>query len=133
MLPINSDVLLRAGIETRSTKTYRINFGTKRVTGMTDGREALIQWIWAVLNTERYKYAVFSRNFGIETGDLIGMPYNYVCAELEGRVRDALMIDERITGVEAFSFERKKNSVEVSFTVNSVYGDINQNTEVQYV
>lgn len=63
---------------------------------MYDGREAMEQVIYKILNTERYRYVVYSWNYGIELMDLFGMPADYVCPVLEKRISEALLQDDRI-------------------------------------
>lgn len=133
MLPNDYEILLNAKEMPRNTKTFNINFESKRIAGTAGEREALKQWIWAALNTPRYRYPIFSRNFGLETDNLIGMPFDYVCAELAARITDALSIDERITDVGSFEFEKKDGAAEVKFTVKTIYGDIDEGTAVRYV
>ena len=54
------------------------------------------QAIYKILNTERYQYVMYSWNYGIETLDLYGEPVSWGCPELESRIREALMTDDRI-------------------------------------
>ena len=45
-------------------------------------------------------------------------------AEAERRLREALLQDDRVLGVEEFRFARQGRSLAVSFLVRSVYGDL---------
>lgn len=103
---------------------YKMEIEGKRVTGMCDGAEAMKQAIFAILNTERYKYPVYSWNYGVELQDLIGMQVDYVMSELQRRITEALMQDDRIKEVDSFSFEKAENKIRVTFTVHTVFGDI---------
>lgn len=98
-----------------------------RIIGECDKIESLKQTIFKILNTERYEYPIYSWNFGVEFLDLIGEPVTYVCPEIERRIREALTTDDRIKGVDSFEFDTSnKGIVAVTFTVHSVYGDINE-------
>lgn len=111
-------------------KTYKLT-EKNRIRGETDGMRALKQSIYCVLNTERYQYPVYSWNYGIELMDLYGEPLTYVCPELERRIQEALLCDSRITGVSDFVFTfLQKGKIQVSFTVHSVYGNIEAKKEV---
>lgn len=107
-----------------SSKTYKMNEDNS-VKGYTDKLDAVKQAVYKILNTERYKYIMYSWNYGVELEDLFGEPISYVCPELERRITEALTWDSRISGVSDFAFDlSKKGTVLVSFIVHTVYGDI---------
>lgn len=105
------------------TKCPRIDFAKKRVVGWTDGNDAVSQFVYTILNVERYENLLHSWQFGIETNDLYGMPTDYVVAELKRRIEDALSVDERITSVDTFEFSIKGRTIAVKFVVHTTYGD----------
>lgn len=115
------------------TLTYRMDFQTKNIRGYTDEQEAMQQAIYKILLTERYAYPIYSWNYGIETLDLYGEPVSWVCPELERRIREALLYDTRITAVTNFQFDFSvKRSVHCSFTVHTVFGDIEAERTVNF-
>lgn len=131
MVP-NTDILL-ADIETEeyADKTYCMDFEKHTISGFCDGREAIKQSIYNILSTERYKYPVYSWDYGTETEDLYGEPVDYVCSEAERRIKDALSVDERITSCDEFNFTTpEKHVLNVTFTANTIYGDVGIETEV---
>lgn len=133
MIPSTNGFLSRGfTIEQQPTKTYKMNLDTeKSVGGYTDEQEAMIQAIYKILNTERYKYVMYSWNYGVELEDLFGEPVTYVVPELERRITEALMMDERILEVTDFEFDTsKKGTVRVSFTVNTKFGEVLAEKEV---
>ena len=68
---------------------------------------------------------IYSWNYGIELLDLYGEPVSYVCPELERRIKEALVQDDRIESVDTFNFELlDKRKVLVSFIVHTVFGDV---------
>ena len=44
------------------SKTYRIDFQTGRISGTVDGRDAMVQAIRKILQTERFQYLIYSWN-----------------------------------------------------------------------
>lgn len=90
--------------------------------GKTDELEAVQQAVYKILNTERYTYPIYSWNYGIELVDLFGQPIPWVYPELERRITEALVWDDRIDSVTDFEFENVKNEVRANFTVNTIYG-----------
>lgn len=111
--------------------TYKMDMDGKRVRGYTDGQEAVRQAIYKTLMTERYQYVMYSWNYGIELMDLYGEPTTYACPELERRITEALLWDDRITSVDNFSFVfPRKGVVHVSFTAHTLFGDVQAGREV---
>ena len=106
------------------SKTYYMNLDRSRIQGNTDEIESIPQAIYCVLNTERSKYLAYSDNYGIEFEELYGKPITYVIPELERRIKEALEWDTRIDSVDDFVFEEKGNSIHVTFTVHTIYGDV---------
>lgn len=118
-------------IETQPTHTYKMNLESGSIRGYTDKLEAIKQAIYKILLTERYQYLIYSSNYGIETLDLYGEPLSYVCPELERRISEALLWDDRIESISDFEFDlSKKGSVQVSFTVHTRFGDVQAEREV---
>lgn len=76
--------------------------------GSCDGLEAIKQAVYLILNVERYRYVIYSSNYGVEFDDLLGKPVPYVLPELKRRIEEALTQDDRITSVDGFEFETKK-------------------------
>ncbi len=120
-------------IEEQPGLTYRINADSCSVKGEADGLEAVKQAVYCILNTERYQYPIYSWNYGIELIDLYGEPVTYVCPELERRIREALLCDSRVQEVNGFEFDTaRKKEVHVSFTVKTVYGDVQAERRVKF-
>lgn len=130
MLPVREDINLIT--EEIPTNTYSMKIFGDRINGYTDKIEAMKQAIYKILNTERYQYAIYSWNYGIELKDLIGKPKNYCKVEIKRRVKEALAQDERILDVDAFSFEdKKRRELAVTFTASTIFGNIEIEKEVQ--
>ena len=116
-------------IEEQPDKTYKMQETILR--GKIEGKEPVRQAVYKILNTERYQYPVYSWDYGIELVDLYGEPFSYVCPELERRITEALTWDTRIQSADNFTFEQKAGGrILVTFTVHTVYGDIDTEQEV---
>ena len=125
MIPTTSGVLSTdLTIERESTKTYKLNIENNVINGFCDGIESMTQVIYKILNTERYKYIIYSWNYGIELLDLFGEPIDYAVSELKRRITEALLQDDRITSVDEFECENDRRSVHLTFTVHTIFGDI---------
>ncbi len=114
-------------------KDHKLIMADSAISGYCKGYEAVSQAVYKILNSERYKYPIYTYNYGVEVTGLIGQPLSYVCAELPRRITEALLQDERVLDVVDFRFEQaEKGCVAVSFTVHTVYGDITTEKEVSY-
>ena len=121
MLPKTGDIL-RADFTIRKqpSKTYRLK--DVRVIGNVEGIEAVKQSVFCILNTERFEHIVYSWNYGREFVDLYGGSMGVLESKIKKRIKEALIQDDRIRSVGAFSFTRYKNQVIVTFTVSSDAG-----------
>lgn len=114
-------------IEKEPDLTYKLG---KILNIKIDGIEAVKQAIYKILNTQRYKYLIYSFDYGIELDDLIGESIPFVCAELPLRIEEALLQDDRIMEISDFTFKVEGNKVHTEFTVSTIYGDITEELEV---
>lgn len=110
--------------------TYNINRNTNRISGYIDNKDAIIQAIYLILQTERYESMIYNWYYGVEIDGLVGKNRDYVTSELKRVIREALLEDDRITEVTSFSINYKDNSAIVEFTVETIFGDITINWEV---
>lgn len=131
MIPKTSGIL-KNGITfaAKPSKTIRLTPETKRLTGNTDGLDAVRQAAYIILHVERYEYIIHSWNFGVELKDLFGKQMTYVMPEIKRRVRDALLQDDRITEVDEFVLTPNKNKLTVECTVHSIFGDFPEEVEI---
>lgn len=125
MIP-SASTILNGDIEfvEQSSHTFKLDIDNNIVLGMTDLQDAMKQAIYLTLETERFKWVIFSWNYGAEFDDLFGMPISWVIPEVKRRITEALLQDARITAVDGFGFEVGKGILTVSFTARTVYGDI---------
>ncbi len=111
------------------TRTYKISNG--RVNGWIDDLEAMCQAVEKILLTERFEWVIYSDNYGIEIQDLIGNDFDLIQSEIERVVSEALLADERIESVDNFDLQQTdRSSLLFSFTVLTVFGEINMEQEV---
>ena len=137
MIPSTAEILFQDfeqfEIAPQPTYTYQMHLDRSLVRGHTDELKAMEQAIYKILFTERYRYIIYSGNYGIELLDLFGQPVSYVCPELERRITEALTWDDRIESVDNFEFNTsKKGVVAVSFTAHTVFGDVKEKRSVNF-
>lgn len=122
--------LVDFAIEQQPSYTYKLDIDRGRVKGMTDEADALLQAVYLILSVERYQYPIYSYNYGVELVDLIGQPKDYVMSEVKRRITEALTQDDRINSVDDWAFEVRKKAVKVTFTIHSIYGEIETSKEM---
>ncbi len=113
--------------ESQTPKEYEIDFKTGQLTGkIVEGLEAIKVWIWLVLQTPRYRYYVYTWDYGNEFEDLIGQGYTeeYIEAAAQKMTEDCLLVNENIQSISNFSASIENDILTISFTANTIYGDI---------
>ena len=132
MIPQTGDDLRQDFVfETLPSRTFRLNYDALAITGTIDEIKAVEQAVYLILNTERYQWLIHSWDYGVELHDLIGKDVEFCIPEIERRVREALLQDDRITAVENFEFKVNKKRVRSAFKVVSIFGEINTEMGVE--
>ena len=102
----------------QTSRTYRVDWKNSRITGFTDGRDALEQAIYKILMTERFAHLIYSWNYGFEMSRLVS---------------EAVTADDRIDSIKDFSIRfPDKRSAAIRFTAVSVFGDVEISTGVTF-
>ena len=141
MIPNTSELSMSIEEENHPTLTFRavvdenlaienIRF-RNRINGLLDDLDAVEQAVYLILGTERYKFPIYSWDYGVELADLFGKPMPFVMAELPERIKEALTVDERISNVTDFEFTQNGKKLEVSFTVVTDAGNLETALEVE--
>lgn len=118
--------------ESQPTLTWYINKEKNRIEGTAEGLAAVRQAVEVILNVERFRWQIYRPYSGMEWAGLIGRDPGYVASELQRRIREALMMDDRVRGISGFSYSVDGDSLTASLTVNTVYGDTQTTVEVEF-
>lgn len=114
-----------------ANKTYKINFEEKRIIGEIDDLDAVKQAVYKILHTERFNSLVYSWDYGVEFENLIGKDYDFILGDLQRRIEEALLQDDRIERIENVKVDKKQNdSIDVSFIVISKYGNVTMGVNI---
>lgn len=100
------------------------------------GNDALRIHIYKALMTERFRHLAYSQDYGNEMLSLIGQSMNEEIAKMEVKryIVEALMYDnDYITELKDFEFEVRESKMSIRFTVLSVYGEMDIDTELKGV
>ncbi|MBD5075692.1 DUF2634 domain-containing protein, partial [Xanthomonas citri pv. citri] len=86
-----------------TSQTYKIDFENGRITNeIITGLEAIKQFVYLSLHTERYAYSVYSHDIGNELQDVLADNETtdaYKKMEIPRLIEEALIYDDRISAV----------------------------------
>ena len=114
-------------------KEYGIDFETGELTGaIVTGKEAIAVWIWNCLHTERFRYAIYSWQYGVEYEQYIGQTVSneFLIADAQTETEEALTVNPYITGISDFEISFSGSTLNISFTAETTLGDLEVNTSV---
>lgn len=113
---------------------YGVDFQTGKLTGeIVEGKDALRVWIYFALKIARYRYRMFTWDYGNEFEDLIGTAYSidYRLSEIERMTRECLTAHPNIQGISDFEAAFSGSTLKIRFTVDSDFGGFTEETEEQ--
>ena len=132
MLP-QSNIDLSQGIvfQDQPSLTWIADPVTNRLRGRGDNWEAVRQAVEVIVNVERFKWQIYTPNFGTDYDGLLGTEPGYAASELRRRLEDAFLPDNRLLGIKDYSYTFRDVSLTVTFTVLTVFGDVASGMEVK--
>lgn len=104
-----------------------------------EGIEALKMWIMKVIRTEKFRFRIYENTeyeedeqYGVTIEDLIGSNFDreFIEAEIEREVTEALLLHEYIVSVDEWSFERTSKKLTVSFVVTTYEENLNMEVDL---
>lgn len=121
-----ADAAVMETVELPYPKEYGMDFETGMLTGqVVTGIEAIKVWIWCALHTQRFRYAIYSWDYGADTEQYIGqaVTQEFLDTDCHDEVEETLTISPYITGIDDFSAELTGDHLHMAFTVRTIYGD----------
>lgn len=90
------------------------------------GKRAVLIWAWKALHTQRYKYDIYTWDYGSEIEALIGASFtnDLKRAEAIRYVRECLMINPYITDVTEVSVSFSEDVITIQCKIITVYGEV---------
>lgn len=87
--------------------------------------EAIKTWVYKALKTERFRYLIYSWNFGSEIDSLIGQSYtpNLTKAECIRYIEEALLINPYIKAITEVEVSFSEGHLSVSGHLETIYGE----------
>ena len=89
------------------------------------GSQAWAEWCVKALSSERYKYLIYSDNYGEEIDTLLGKSYpkKVIESEIKRMVKDCLLADKRNASVDDFNFTWIDDRIIFSCSVKNIIGE----------
>lgn len=96
---------------------------------IVSGKEAVLVWAWKALRTPRFRYEIYSWDYGNEAESLIGQPFTDELKQSEAAryVRECLLINPYIIDVSNISVSFGDGTLNISCTIETVYGEAELN------
>ena len=93
------------------------------------GASAVLVWCWNTLHAQRGVHDVFTRDHGLGIRELTGKAYTPEIERSEAvrYVKEALLVNPYVTGVEAVEVDFAGSRLAVSCRIQTVYGEVNVN------
>jgi len=147
MLP-QSNIDLSQGVvfQDQPSLTWIADPVTNRLRGWGDNYEAVRQAVEIIVNVERFKWQIYTPNFGTDYDSLLQSVLGgkwkililwYVAAyrvqrfgELRRRLEDAFLPDSRILGIKDYTYTFRDVCLTVTFTARTVFGDVPGGMEI---
>lgn len=132
MLP-QSSIDLSQGVvfQDQPSLTWIADPVTNRLRGRGDNYEAIRQAVEIIVSVERFRWQIYTPNFGTDYDGLLGTEPGYAASELRRRLEDAFLPDSRILGLKDYQWSFEDTRLTVSFTAVTVFGDVPGSMEVQ--
>lgn len=90
------------------------------------GQEAVFVWAWKALKTVRFKYEIYTWDYGCEVESLIGQPFSEELKQSEAAryVRECLLINPYITDVSNIIVSFINDILKIECTIDTIYGEV---------
>lgn len=110
--------LVTPDVTASSIREYELDFATGRLTGrIVTGVDALCIWAYLALKAQRYRWVIYSWQYGEEYTNLIGYSFDedYLYSEVKRYIEECLFINEHITAIEDLTVFQVKEKLYVKF------------------
>jgi hypothetical protein len=96
---------------------------------VVSGKEAVLVWAWKALNSSRYKYEIYTWDYGCEVESLIGKPFTEELKQSEATryIRECLLVNPYITDVSDITASLIDDILSISCTIETIYGEVDVN------
>lgn len=92
---------------------------------IVEGNEAIKTWVYKTMKTERFRYLIYSWDYGSELHSLIGQSYtpNLTKAEAIRYIKEALLINPYIRNVSNVEVTFSGGTLTIYAKLETIYGE----------
>lgn len=96
---------------------------------VVEKNQALMTWIYKAIKTERFRYGIYSWDYGCEIESLInkGFTKDLIKSEVERFITEALSTNEYIISVDYVDVNFINDLLNTSIQVTTIYGEVKVN------
>lgn len=96
---------------------------------IVSGKEAVLVWAWKVLNTPRFRYEIYTWDYGCEAESLIGQPFSEERkkSDASSYVKECLLTNHYITDVTEVVTGFRDGELSIECTIETIYGEVKIN------
>ena len=133
-LPTGGTVPATTQVQVRSqpSLTWLVDPNTKRIAGTADGYAVMQQAVEIILNVQRFYWQIYSPAFGMDYRNLLGSDPGFVASNLKRRLQEAFSVDDGLLGLQNYRDTVNGERLHATFTVRTVYGDLDEEAEVTF-
>ena len=93
---------------------------------IVEGTKAVEVWVYKALKVERYQYAVYSWQYGIELKRFIGkvMGVQERLSELKRAITECLMVNPYIKSIDSIEFAQSGTKMTANIALTTIYGEV---------
>ena len=127
LLPSFYDVKENLTVEEYFPREYEIDFTENSLTGrIGEGLDAIRVWGWCCIHTERFRYALYSWQYGVSLEKYLGQTTTeeYLEADSRAEIEEALKIHPYIIGIDDFQVSKNGTKLKIKLTVKTKLGKI---------
>lgn len=90
------------------------------------GKEAVLVWAWKALQIQRYRYEIYTWDYGSEIESLIGQAFTEELKQSEAirYVKECLLVNPYITDVVNITVSFTNDIMKLECTLETVYGEV---------
>ena len=94
---------------------------------IVEGREAVLTWAWKALATQRYRWPIYSWDYGNQCESLMGQPYTdrLKRAEAVRYVRECLEVNPYIQEIRDIQVTFEDGRLTIRCRLVTIYGEVN--------
>jgi len=91
------------------------------------GKDAVLVWAWKALHTPRFRYEIYTTDYGCDVENLIGQPFTDELKRSEAAryVRECLTINPYISDVSDITVTFADGVLSIQCTIETIYGQVN--------